>query len=148
MIIKTDITNDYLDTAYPGVGKIIRAQGFISQHHDDEIAMAKWILRTFGGNITLLEERNEESPDYFWRGKYWDLKTPEKKNSVTKRIQKGLSQIFNNPGGVILDIRKLDIEFDRLDEIIDGRMKLSLKKSVDIIIVRDEDLIKVLRYNR
>lgn len=67
---------------------------------------------------------------------------------VTKRVQKGLSQIFNNPGGVILDIRKLDIEFDRLDEIIDGRMKLSLKKSVDIIIVRDEDLIKVLRYNR
>ena len=57
-------------------------------------------------------------------------------------------KIFNNPGGVILDIRKLDIEFDRLDEIIDGRMKLSLKKSVDIIIVRDEDLIKVLRYNR
>lgn len=148
MITKEDITNDYIDTSHPGDGRVIRAPGFRSQHHEDEIKMAKWIVKSFGGDITLMEERNDESPDFLWRGKFWDLKTPEKKNSVTKRIQKGLSQIFNNPGGVILDIRKMDIELDRLEEIIDGRMKLSLKNSIDLIIVNGEDLVKVLRYKR
>ena len=148
-VSKTNVTEEYLKNAASGVGKIEKEAGYPSHGRDEEERVAKWLHDTFGGDILLQREYpDRESADYLWRGKQWELKTPEKENSVSKRVQKGLSQIFQNPGGIILDVQKLDCSVERVEEIVHGRLKTSMKHPVDIMIMRGEELLKIFRYSR
>ncbi|MBR0148549.1 MAG: PriCT-2 domain-containing protein [Lachnospiraceae bacterium] len=143
-----DVTDEYLNNAKPNSGSVNYEDGFVKRLYPDEIRVAEWIHKTFGGDVLLLTEGYVERPDYNWNDKLWDLKFPEKEKSIGKRIQKGLSQIYDNPGGIIVDSQKLDISTERLEQIITGRMKTSLKHQADVIIIDGDKLIKIIRYNK
>ena len=143
-----DVTDEYLNNAKPNSGSVNYEDGFVKRLYPDEIRVAEWIHKTFGGDVLLLTEGYVERPDYNWNDKLWDLKFPEKEKSIGKRIQKGLSQIYDNPGGIIVDSQKLDISTERLEQIITGRMNTSLKHQADVIIIDGDKLIKIIRYNK
>lgn len=150
-LLGKNVTAIYHGTATPTVGKIVQEGGYLPELHVAEIRMAERIHSMFGGDITLLNEVNEQSiktPDYLWRGKLWDLKTASTEKSADSAIRKGLKQIKNNPGGIILDYSGKNISIDELEKVIDNRMKRGITGDTDIMVVLDDKNIKVYRYKK
>ena len=148
-----EVQDEYEKNATPGEGKLTHDKGCTEERHKDELDFAEWIHNTFGGNIHVLEEKNEikgkKNPDYLWNGKLWDLKTPESLNGVNGRIRHGLHQIEENPGGIMINMRKInDYSYDELLRIINLRMQWVKDKTVDIMIVDKGQATKILRYKK
>lgn len=137
-----DVTEEYMDAATPGNGYIGREENFREKDHEDEIAMADWLHKTFGGNIILLGESNmKPDPDYLWNEKLWDLKTPDKanRNTFEKRVRHGLKQIAENPGGLIIDAGKMPFDtYNEAESFILRTLQKKAKYTVDCVIKRKE----------
>lgn len=140
-----DVTNEYKTNATPNSGKKTKDKNFVDVEGEEE--MGNYVYSTFGGNIRFLEEKNEDdfNPDYLWNGKYWDLKTTSTELSANSAIRKGLKQIRNNPGGVMLNYVGRNINEEKLLEVMDKRMQWCNYSSVDIM-ARFDDFYKVWRY--
>ena len=87
-------------------------------------------------------------PDYIWNSKLWDLKTATTEKSANSLIRKGLHQIEDNPGGIFLDYGDRDISLDMLLNVIEKRMQWYKGEGLDIMIVQNGEVIKVLRYEK
>ena len=144
----TDVTAEYYGTAQPGTGRIEMEEGFNANDRKDELNMAKFLHETFGGDILLYKEKNNQlNPDYLWRGKLWDLKTPEKGVSDSG-IRHGLKQIKDNPGGLIIDFRKIEFNIKQVFSKLDDRVNRSSVKKVDVMLIDKNKKIKVYRYKK
>lgn len=141
-----NVTNAYTENARPGYGTFAMNNPNASA---DEIAAANTFQRLFGGNIELLPEKDgQKNPDYLIDGKLWDLKSPTSKNSVSKRIQDGLRQIYDNPGGIIVDIKGIDAELSVIESEIERRMKTSMAKGTDVVIINGDEFVEAIRYTK
>ena len=146
-----NVTAEYFGTAQPGEGKIIYGDNLKESTHRKEIEVAGLIHKTFGGNITIPKERNAEyvkNPDYVWKDKLWDLKTLTTEKSADTAIRKGLRQIAENPGGIIIDYRGKNISIDRFEEVMDRRMARSAKGTTDILVILKNNEFRVYRYKK
>lgn len=146
---RLEVTAQYLNEATPRKGKIIFDDGYKKNNHLQEIEVANIIFNRFGGDIRLVNEVDADyikNPDYLWNNKYWDLKTVTTEKSADSAIRKGLKQIRNNPGGIILDYRTRDVDHNRLMDVIDNRMRRSNVDS-DIMIILDND-IRIYRFKK
>lgn len=144
-----EVQSEYQKNATPNKGIITRDDNYNEIIHKNEIAFADWLYSYYGGDIHLLDEKPTEGlkmPDYLWNGKLWDLKTATTEKSANSLIRKGLHQIENNPGGIFLDYGDRDISLDELLKVIEERMQWHKGFGLDIIIVRNGEVIKVLRY--
>lgn len=145
-----DVTTEYVRTKYPGQGSIVYDEGYEKEKHGEEINAAQWLHKKLGGDIKLLNESSVDGvkmPDYIWRGKYWELKTTSTEKAANSAIRKGIKQIAENPGGIILNY-EADIDLQEALQVIEKRMKGSKQGDipVDIMIIQKEKLIAVLRY--
>jgi len=146
-----DVTKEYFDNAKPGVGTVIVQEGYRLAKHKKEILIADYLHETFGGDITLLKEKGgKEWPDYEWNKLLWELKTNHTptKNAIDKAIQKGLSQISTNPGGILIDFEEGEIEKEKLLEIIAERFARGSVDQADVIILNKGQTKAVLRYKK
>lgn len=146
-----EVQDEYKRKATPNQGKITRDEGYNEKIHKNEIVFADWLHSYYGGDIRLLDERPKDgvkTPDYIWNGKLWDLKTATTEKSANGLIRKGLHQIEDNPGGIFLDYGNRDISLDALLNVIEERMQWYKGGSLDIIIVRNGGVIKILRYEK
>lgn len=147
-----DVSAEYADQATPGEGTITQDEGYDTGRHTEETKIAEWLRSKFGGDIRLLNESkvdHEKRADLLWRGKLWDLKTVSTEKAANTAIKRGLQQIRPNPGGIILDYKDIEISMDLLKQVIDKRMEwLSEGEAVDIMIVRNGEVVKVLRYKK
>ena len=146
-----DVTAEYFGKATPGKGKITYQEGLKESDSRDEISMAKLLHDKFGGDIKLLVDVNEDkikTPDYIWRDKFWDLKTVTTEKSADSAIRKGLKQITENPGGIILDYRGNNISLEILEEKIDTRMRRGINNTTDIMVILKDNDIRVYRYKK
>ena len=133
-----DIKQKYENEATPGKGSIVFDERYNSEAHKEEIEFAEWLYNNYGGNIELLTEINQDhvrTADYLWNGKLWDLKTTTTEKAANSAIRKGLKQIRENPGGIILDYKYCDVSVDSLRKTIDMRMQWYNESTVDIMIV-------------
>lgn len=150
-IVSGDVTKEYLEAAEPGRGTITYEYGYKRKVHQDEIRMADWLHRTFGGDIVLLKESKEpgdKTPDFLWNNLLWELKGATSKNSVDRAIREASKQIQSKPGGIILDVSTSDLPFDAIVDAINERIKRISLDLVDIMIVSNEKIKVVLRYKR
>lgn len=142
-----DVTKRYLADASPGKGNIEIEQGYLKDDRPDEIGMANWIHKTLGGDIVLKAELfGQKNPDYEWLGTLWDLKTVSTEKSANSALKRGMKQIKENPGGIILDYGDKQVDIDELMKVIDRRMEWYPEESADIIIISHGRIQKVLRY--
>lgn len=144
-----EVQEEYRKTSSPKHGTVTYEKGYNTEEHKNEIVFADWLYNKFGGDIKLLNEKPKEGikmPDYIWNGKLWDLKTASTEKSANGLIRKGLKQIEPNPGGIFLDYGDRDISIDKLLSVIEERMQWYKGKSLDIMIVQNGEVIKVLRY--
>lgn len=149
-----NVMAEYLRRATPGVGKIEYEKGYEPSKHQNEISVAEWIHKTFGGNIVLLNELNktgiqwEKTPDYLWNGKCWELKNTTTEKAADSALRSGLKQIQGNPGGIILDYKENSFNRDKLFRIIENRIIRNRIPEVDIMILSKGELYKILRYKK
>ena len=145
------VLEKFLKAATPGKGNVFFPDDYNHSTHKSEIKMAEWLLENFGGNIHLLNESQEDKvkmPDFEWNGKLWDLKDISTAKAADSAIRKGLKQIDSNPGGIILDLVSDDIQIEDLLPIIEKRVLRNHRHTVDILIKKEDKLIKLLRYEK
>ena len=148
----SDVTEEYKRNAKPGIGKIEFEPGYRVSERKEEIRVAQWVHKTFGGDITLLKESTQENvkkPDYQWNGLLWELKNLDAgtDNAVQKNIRKALHQIKSNPGGIFLDISKSGIDLSSAKKSITTRMLKSAGFSADVMILYDKGKYSVMRFD-
>lgn len=147
-----NVLPEYLRTAAPGVGSISYDAGYDMVRHADEVKTAQWLHDHLGGGIVLLNEAHEvgqKMPDYLWRDSLWDLKTSSSEKSANSAIRHGLSQIQENPGGIILNFNQNAFSMQRLREVIRKRMQwYSLTNDIDILVLSEDRLVAALRYKK
>ncbi len=146
-----DITSEYISNATPNNGDVIKEQGYNSDLHSNEIAIAEWIVKEFGGNIVLLNEKNLDNvktPDFLWHDRFWDLKDVSSAKAIDNAVRKGLHQIQGNPGGIILDFKKNAVNLPVVTRAIEDRLRRGFPSSVDFIIISKDKLLSVLRYKK
>ena len=147
-----DVTAEYFGTAKPGEGSISYDDGYDVSSHKHEVQMANFIFEKFGGDLTLLKERNikdVKTPDYVWNSKYWDLKNVSSEKAAYSAVRHGIKQIIENPGGLILDYRNTDKNnLQLIINQIDDRMQRTKVENADIMIILENNRIKIYRYKK
>ena len=147
-----DVTAEYFGTAKPGEGSISYDDGYDVSSHKHEVQMANFIFEKFGGNLTLLKERNikdVKTPDYVWNSKYWDLKNVSSEKAAYSAVRHGIKQIIENPGGLILDYRNTDKNnLQLIINQIDDRMQRTKVENADIMIILENNRIKIYIYKK
>lgn len=144
-----DVTRQYINNAKPNKGKIIIEKDYDRKVHEEEIETAKFLHNILGGDIVLLPEINEDkvkTADYIWNEKYWDLKSTSTAKAANSAIRHGIKQIRENPGGVILNYGKNKMELEEVIEVIEKRMQWCNLSQVDIMIIYQNEIKKILRY--
>lgn len=150
-IIGEDVSTEYAKFATPGEGSITQDEGYDANRHANEIKIAEWLRSKFGGDIRLINESavpGVKSADFLWKGKLWDLKNTSTAKAADSAIRGGLKQIFNNPGGIILDYGDNSINIDEVLDVIASRMKRGQYETADIIIISKGEIVKILRYRK
>ena len=145
------ITNKFLSSCKPGKGYVKVEVGFVYKDHENEYDTAFWLLNNFGGEIEILKEKNFyniTNPDYKWNRKFWELKSVSSSSSIDNAIRKAYKQILNNPGGVIIDIRKSPLAIEKILSILSYRLNATTASDVFVIIKSGFSLIDVVRYKK
>lgn len=144
-----DVTDEYTHNRYPKQGSLIYDEGYNFKDSQEEINIANWIFNNLGGEIRVLKESTEEcvkTPDYIWNDKFWELKSPTTAKAIDNAVRKGISQIGDNPGGIILNVKN-DVDEQEIINYIEKRVKNSANdKKFDILIIKDKKLFMVIRY--
>lgn len=145
-----DVTDEYEHNKYPGQGTISYDPNYNVSNHKEEVSIAQWIHKNFGGDIKLLNESQVDgvrTSDYLWNDKFWELKSTTTEKSANSAIRKGLTQIASNPGGIILNYSN-DVELQKVVDVIEKRIDVSKESdiSLDIMIVIKDKLEVALRY--
>lgn len=146
-----DVTQEYLDAATPGIGSVTYEDGYKTKNHQDEIKMAGWLRRTFGGDIKLLKESKEQgskTSDFLWNGRDWELKGVTTLNSIDRAIREAAKQIQENPGGIILNLLDGAQTMESIENAILQRFRRINLSSLDVLISSDGDLKKILRLKK
>lgn len=147
----TDVYDEYIKNATPGLGEIIYEDGYKIGNHKEEIRIVEWLNSEFGGDIKLLCEAKEsgiKTPDAIWHNAFWEFKSTQSINGADKRIQDGLKQIYKNPGGIILTMKKA-VPMDSLIKQIQKRFNRNKSTNkFDIIIIVNDKVAKILRFTK
>lgn len=144
-----DVKKEYLRNAEAGVGTIRAEDGYSHTLHKDEVKASQWILKNFGGNISLKNESKEDgvhTADYLWDGLLWDLKTPDGngKRTIDNQFKNISKQISDAPGGMIMDCSNLSFTNNEIIAMTSKRIRLNHFEG-DVIIKRDNTVISILR---
>lgn len=75
------------------------------------------------------------------------MKGPSTATSTDNAVKKALKQIYDNPGGIILDYKKHEIA-DEILAVVRRRIERSGLSSVDVIFLRDGKPAKIIRYKK
>lgn len=146
-----DVTYEYFDVATPGKGNIDYETDDMIEDSADEKGIADFIHKKLGGDIFLIDQKIHQkdgcSPDSIWNEALWEYKKPTTYNAVNKRTRKGLEQIQDNPGGIVLWIAE-DLSITKSIEEINDRIHSSKSRNyiVDIMIIQKGKIIKIIRY--
>ena len=143
-----DTTKEYIRNAKPKSGKISNEEGFNEIERPKETKIAHWLHKTFGGDIINKAEKNinnVKTPDFEWNGKLWELKSPTTGKAAEDAIKRGLKQIRENPGGIILDYEKHKFNLNTAKYYIHEKMRRT-SIHADIMIISNNKLVVVLRY--
>ena len=150
-----DVTEKYRKKTTSGVGELV----FDEKTLDSDKDIARWVYKTFGGNVRCLPEVAEigKNPDAMWNGLYWEFKKPTNVKRVDDRIRAGSKQLKealerdgtpSNDRGIVVDIScALDSEEAMVGEIV----KIVQKRcdpNTDIIIKRDDVVVQIIRVHK
>ena len=115
----------------------------------NEIRIASQLFNTYGGTWKLLNEKNFDkmNPDYIWNSKLWDLKKVSSVKAVNSAVRKGIKQISENTGGLIIEV-DANVDLEAMLEIMNDRIKRSIRHNMDVIVIQLNQVKYIFRYNK
>ena len=164
-----DITDETLKNATPNNGKVIDRKYFVDKNgtkyivdgknvefnpSEEEIRMANWLKKTFGGNIYLNPKvnypENVATSDYLWNNEFWDLKVIGKKaTSETRAVDNVIKKAKKQTNNFILDITNNKLKRDIIENQVKKIYSTKGREWVEkIIIVDNYKLIKIYQRNK
>lgn len=91
------------------------------------------------------------NPDYLWNDELWDLKNCSTSKALDSSVRKGLLQIAENPGGIIVELGD-DVDLEAAIEIATKRV---MRKDTcvtfsqcDIMFIQNGKILRILRYKK
>ena len=147
----TDVTEQYVRAATPGKGDVNCDDGYHINGHQEEIKAANWLRNTFGGNVRLLKESKEhgsKTPDFLWNERSWELKGVTSLNSIDRAVREAAKQIQDNPGGIILNLLDTAQSSEAIENAILQRARRINLDTIDVLLLSDGSLIRILRYQK
>ena len=150
-VAENDVLQEYLDGAKPGTGKCVCEPGYDTEKHKKEIDTARLLHSKFGGDIKCLVERNgqhQKTPDYEWRGKLWELKSPKTAKAANSAARHAKHQIEENPGGIILNYEKNPFDMAELINELNSRLHAYSGPKIDVLIIAENEAKAALRYGK
>ncbi len=145
----TDVTEEYKNTAKPEDGILAFQDGYEQELHADEIETARWLYKTFGGNLILLKESQRQgvkTADYLWNDRLWERKgiSSSKYGTIDLRIRKAYGQIMEKRGGIVLDFSACRLRMEKIISYTTKSLKERAHGQTDVIIKHGSSY-KVLR---
>lgn len=150
-VAENDVLQEYIDSATPGSGRISCDDGYDLKSHKKEIDTANWLHKTFGGDIKCLLEKNGQkvkTPDYEWRGKFWELKSPTTAKAANSAARGAKHQIEANPDGIILNYEKNQFDMADLIRELNSRLHAYSGTKIDVLIISEWEAKAILRYGK
>ena len=133
---------------YDGMKYIVDGKLIVLDHSADEIKTAKWIQKTFGGKIYINPRINYpkgiKTADYLWQNELWDKKGMKGAVSVTRSVHNANNFIIDLSGCILSD----EIIIKQIQNLFTSNSKFYIDWLNKIIVVRDDNLIKVIIKNR
>nr|DAL25960.1 MAG TPA_asm: minor capsid protein [Caudoviricetes sp.] len=145
-----DVSRKYREMANPKMGKLRYEKGYKISDHKAEFKVATQLREELGGKITLLKESNSQgrkTPDYLWRGKFWELKSISSAKAADSALRSALKQISAAPGGVVFSCDS-DINTADLIKTIDARALRKVNFSFDVIVLQNGEFLLARRYKK
>ena len=159
----SDVTAQWMETATPnshtvqelqaytanGVTYEVDGHNVVLDYSPHEKEIAELLERELGGEIYMVPRVNNpqgvSTPDYLFRGKYYDLKTIGKKagkDTIFQRVQKAKRQSHN----FIIDVSAADFAKKIIDQQIWKIFWSDNTAFVDnLIIIKDAEIIQVVK---
>lgn len=139
---------DFSDLYTRGKGEVLFEKSFDPRlkENKQEVEQAYWLVDTFGGKIRLLvRSLSRPTPDYEWNEMLWELKTPQSVNGSDKLVHRGLKQIEERPGGILVDCGGIG-DSPGVIEVAKARLKRSGKdKKIRIIVKDGQEVVAILK---
>ena len=146
-----DVRAEYTTYSNPGAGKVSFENGYDKAKYPEEVKTAEWLHDNIGGNIRLLNESGVDGvkrADYLWDGKLWDLKSTTTVKAADAAVRKGMKQIAENPGGIILNYGSNHVPVEEVRSVVSDRVKFSGHGKMDVLILMDEQVAGAFRYSK
>lgn len=148
---EVDVTEKYFKNAKPRAGKVTYDKILDETKHTEEIKMARWLRDTFGGDVHVRQEIDVTEGikycDFIWKGRNWELKSPDEFKSPDGILGTALKQIRKSPGGIILDYQCDEFDLNRLINGAKRRMTTA-GFNVDLMILHKGRLMCIKRYKK
>lgn len=144
-----DVTEEYIKSKKI-TGNIRYEDGYEKNTHTAEVETAEILRTTFGGDIVLLKELNEQgkkTPDYLWNKKKWEQKTISTAKAADSALRGALKQIQDNSGGVVFTC-SADIEYEDLVKVLDSRSLRGNTANFDVVTIRSGEFWFARRYKK
>ena len=142
-----DVTAEYFGKATPGKGDFEQDEGV----KPEDVRVAHIIHNTLGGDIRVQKDVNQDhvkTADYLWNGKLWELKTTSTDTAVKSAMQTGLRQIRTNPGGIVIAMNGEGRSLKKTIDNIENRFYQGHVRNVDVMIIHNDSISKILRYKK
>ena len=145
-----DVTKSYLLDSTKNRGIIDFDEGYKINDNKEEVRIAKFLHNNLGGNIKLLKASNAaKRADYYWNENLWELKTITTEKSVDSALRHALKQIFDNPGGIIIDCKNKMNDKLLLDNISNRICRYQDSNFIiDVMVINSNNQIRVLRFDK
>ena len=159
-----NVTKLWLENSTPGKGTIkdatsVTINGEVFKvnklnkiiHENNEVKVAEWLKKTFGGEIEYLPNITEKDgvscADYFFKNEFWDLK--ELSGNGKRTLEDAIKRKKKQSSNFIIDISNSKME---KEELLKQAQKIYNSRSLDwvdkLILKKNDELIAVLQKNR
>lgn len=150
-----DIKAEYFKTAKTTNGKTKIEEGVNLRNEKKAIENAEVLSEFFGDEIIVLKDINEEkvkTPDYLWRGKFWEQKSISTATAADSATRSALNKFVgreDKAGGIIYDITNNKASIEEICRVIQSRMNRREETiPVDLIFIKDKKIAYILRYKK
>ncbi len=150
-----NIKAEYFRTAKGTNGRTKIEEGVNSRNEKKAIENAEVLNKFFGDEIVVLKDINEEkikTPDYLWRGRFWEQKSISTAKAADSATRSALSKFEGREGkvgGIIYDITSNEASIEEICQVIQSRMDRAKEPlPVDLIFIKDKKIAYIFRYKK
>lgn len=119
-------------------GRIIVPKGAIPQSHESDVAL---ILAKSGDDVTFIPVKTTPTPDIFYKGREWEIKSPT--GSSSRTIENNVRKAVRQSKNIIIDLSRIKIPEDKCLREIKRQVKLLCGVGKVMVITKKQRILEI-----